>query len=435
MSPKAFIKTFVLSVLLYVPTFAPGATEIVTVEAIGRGVDRAEAINAALIEAVSRVEGIEIVSDRTQSSSSREVVVRDAEGSQREIALGRTMSGSVETATGGLVESFSILQSRRLDEVIEIRLQADIASFQAPGSSTHTTRRRIAVYPVDSAGRYLFLGETLAGGLVSSRLTQRLVEAFTGTRRFAVLERSRSEAVEKELDFLTKPVVARPEAARIGEAIGADYLVTAQIIDFEVTRSRSTIQLTSEVVREISGSISVGMRIISTATRQIMWADTVTVNPQRLNSFGVEVDQRGRALTATLQLLADQLTNRAVSAIYPIRIASGSAGNEIVLNQGDNRLSPGDRLDVFKLGDHIEDPYTGESLGREELPIGAVEVVRVTSKVAYALPVSTDRWPGEGELVSGDYVAREKRAERGSDGNSQTEQKRADAIHLPQDRQ
>ncbi|AUB78254.1 hypothetical protein BBH56_03485 [Spiribacter roseus] len=432
MLPKVSIQSLLLGGLLYLPTLAIGSSEIVSVEAMGRGANRAEAINAALVEAVSRVEGINVISERKRSSSSREVVVRDANGSERKIAFDRTMSGSVRTATDGLVESFRILQNRTLDGMSEVQLEVDIASFEAPGSATHTTRRRIAVYPVSASGSYTVLGKKLPASVVSSRLTQRLVEAFTGTRRFAVLERSRSEALDTELEFLTKPVVARREAARIGEAIGADYLVTAQVTDLEVMQSRRTLQLTSEVVREITASLAVNMRIVSTATRQIMWADTVAVNAQELKDLGVEVEQRNQSLTATLQFVAAELTSRAVDAIYPIRIASVTEAGEIVLNQGDNRLSPGDRLDVFKLGEHVTDPYTGESLGREELPVGAVKVDRVTSKVAYASPVDAEKWPGEGS-ISGGYVVRGQTVNRASVEISELVGNAADPVLLPQD--
>ena len=417
-----------LLILLALVICSPGqvlaATEIVSVEATGRGIDREEAINAALVEALGSVEGIEILSRRSLSSSSSELMIRGANGSESQIVLDRNSVNSVRTATEGFVEGFNVLGARDIDGQVEIRLEARIATFKAPGAATQTTRRRIAVYPVDVRGSHTFMGSQYGSQELQERLTQGLVEAMTGTRRFAVLERSRANAIEAELAFLRDPAVARIEATRIGQAVGADYLLTARLVDLNVTAERHTSRLTGETTTQISGAIAMDMRIVSTATRQIMWADTEVIRGRTLSEVG--------SLNDALMLVAQRLTKRAVDAIYPMRIVSVSSNGDVVVNQGSNRLARGDRLDVFVLGDHLKDPYSGESLGREETQVGTIEVTRVTSKVGYAVSIEPNGWLSDAGASEREYVVRDRRAVNMTDG-TQGVQGNAPPVLLPQD--
>lgn len=426
------LKAGLLAVLLGLSANALATTEVINVEATGRGADRQGAVTAALTEALGSVEGIEIVSQRDRSSSSRELMVRGADGSESQIVLDRNSAESVRTATQGFVEGFRILRSRDVNGQVEVRLEAKIATFKAPGAAAHSTRRRIAIYPVEVDGAHFFLGERYAGHEVSDRLTQRLVEAMTSARRFAVLERDHPEAIEEELAFLSDPAVARREATRIGEAIGADYLLSARLVDMSMHAERRISQLTSKVRTKLSGAITVEVRIVSTATRQIMWADTESMSADELAELELGNHPAKRGLTHALGMVAERLTTRAVDAIYPMRIVSILQNGDVVLNQGSGRLAQGDRLDVFRLGEHLKDPYSGESLGREETRVGGLAVDRVTSKVAYAAAAESSEWLEEAQASDGDYVVRDaaEHVAPSSDMGSGN----APPVLLPQDR-
>lgn len=424
-------RILLLGIALCFSAGAMASTEIISVEATGRGADRGGAINAALIEALGSVEGIEIVSERTRSSNSRELLVRGSDGNEREIILGRDSAESVRTATSGFVEGFRVLRARDVEGQVEVRLEARIATFKAPGAASHTTRRRIAIYPVQSDRAYSLFGERYSAQTLGERLTQSLVEAITGTRRFAVLERDRVGALQEELAFLSSRAVAPREASRIGEAIGADYLLNARLVDMSVSSERVVNRLTSEMSTRYSGAISVEMRIVSTATRQIMWADTENIRGADLAKLGLEADAGASAVSTIFDSVAERLTERAIDAIYPMRVVSIAPNGSVVLNQGSNRLAEGDRLEVFRLGARLKDPYSGESLGREESRVGFIEVDRVTSKVAYAVPTGGSDWLNDAQVSGEDYLVREASSGRTLDG--EPPQGEAPPVLLPQD--
>lgn len=66
----------------------------------------------------------------------------------------------------------------------------------------------------------------------------------------------------------------------------------------------------------------------------------------------------------------------------------------------------GDEYDVFRLGEQIEDSYTGESLGQVEEFVGFAKIENVTSKMSSAkVYLAEDSFLDE----SADYVLRNKK--------------------------
>lgn len=420
--------TVLLAFSVILPALA--ATDIVTVEATGRGVDRQAAVYSALTEAMGRVEGIEITAERSRSSSSRQVVIKKSDGQEQQVVFDQSSSEAINAATEGIVDTYNVIRTRDVDNLIEVTIEADIATFKAPGPRRDETRRRMAIYPVQASGTFTFLDKRYSASAIASRLTQQLTEAMTGTRRFALLEREQTEAIESELEFLDSPDAARGEAVRIGEAVGADYLMNAQIVGLNIATERNKSQLTGEVSTEWRGGITVEVRIVSTATRQIVWADGETLEGSMLPEVGIDEQDGAAGLTQALSVVADRITARAVDAIYPMRIVSISSAGELAINQGNSRLSTGDRLRVFKLGKRMKDPYSGESLGREETRVGTIEVTRATSKVSYARPVPNTDWSDARDVSATDFIVR--RASRPP--VSANEKAEAPPVLLPQDR-
>ena len=422
--------TFGLLLSLLFSVTAAASAEIVTVEVEATGLDREEAIFAGLAEALRQVRGVDLVSERQRTTAERELVVRDADGSEQTLAFERNESGEISARTEGFIEGYRVLSARQSDSRFIVRLSVEVPVFRAPGSASHEARRRLAVYPVVSEARPVIFGNLVDERRAAARITQSIVTAMTGTRRFAVLERERTADVEQEMALLRNPETPARETTRLGQVIGADYLLSATLVDLQVSESETIIQLTGERRRSVDGTVIVEMRIIGAATRQIMWADTEVVQVSKAMLEGV-----GRSSDAVLQRLsetvAQQLAFRAVEAIYPMRIVSVSANGNFVINQGGDRLSVGDRLTVYELGEALVDPYSQQSLGRVEEAIGTGEVVRVTSKLGYATLVdgSADRLV---DVPDGSLLVRSE--EKPVEASNQQAPVERQPLLLPQDR-
>ena len=81
--------------------------------------------------------------------------------------------------------------------------------------------------------------------------------------------------------------------------------------------------------------------------------------------------------------MVEKIGNIIVESIYPIRIISASA-TQVVLGQGGKTIKIGDIYKVYQLGENMIDPYTNETLGREEIEVGALKILTVRPKFSDA---------------------------------------------------
>jgi len=125
----------------------------------------------------------------------------------------------------------------------------------------------------------------------------------------------------------------------------------------------------------------VDFRLVEFATGQIKVA---RVTPLRVGALQVR-SAGGDAAVALVQTVASHVADVITDTAYPITLVGERSGaGEVALNQGGDRLKLGSRYQVIALGETIQDPQTGEKLGRAEVPVGLVEIVRVAPKMSHA---------------------------------------------------
>ena len=69
--------------------------------------------------------------------------------------------------------------------------------------------------------------------------------------------------------------------------------------------------------------------------------------------------------------------------LYPVRIALVEQ-NQVILDQGGQRMKPDAVYEVFAAGTKIVDPQTQEVLGQKEKKIATLKVIRILPKFSYA---------------------------------------------------
>ncbi len=257
--------------------------------------------------------------------------------------------------TRGQIESYEVLDAT-CDEVCEVQLSVAVPVYKTKGL-TPDSRRKLVVAPFD--GRY--------GEVFSENLQSALVQS----RRFAVLDRQHNAEYAQEKALLLSPDTALKEKVKLGQVLGLDYLIVG-----EVSYSDNSFQSTSSYTGESSYvhdvKTQVNYKVINLATRQIKWQDSATIE-----------------MEATDPLTALSVSRDITSAIYPMKVVSSQNGY-VILNQGGATVSVGENYDLFKLGEKLIDPYTKESLGREEIFVDQVKVTKVTSKTSYATTTTGD---------------------------------------------
>ncbi len=175
-----------------------------TVEATGHGTTINQAVNRALVSAITQVNGAAIASrarsvlDVRSSTMDGQKVSQSKKAFQEEIAK----------KTNGIVKSYEILSQERRQgsKLYRITLSVTVATFR---QSPQLKRLRMAVVPF-----------RMDGSLKGSKTAERFEETFrrslenylTQTRRFAMLDRSFIKEQNDEFSFLLGKDVKRDSA-------------------------------------------------------------------------------------------------------------------------------------------------------------------------------------------------------------------------------
>ena len=376
----------ILSLLFF--TFSLNAqvvikTNVKTAEGIGSGFSRQEAVSNALAEALGKLNGVKI--SKTMLKTSRSI--RSTEGNEHTY----TYSNAIKRITKGRVDSFKILNVDEFDGKYEASVRIKkikvTKSYKTPGLN-HNKRRSIVVIPANFRNdSFYILGERKTSIATNVNLSQELLNGITQTRKFNVLDREESRAFYSEQYILRSENVQKDEALKLGNMLGADYLLLTSIKDINIEKEKANKYIAS-TNDSYEASVTVQFKVITTATRQVKFSNTRIYNlvPQGNSKREIYYD--------VLSQVSGNIASELIENIYPIKVLD-TTKSEITLNQGN--LTIGDKYEVYSLGKRIVDSYTKESLGRKESKVGTIEIIRVLPKYSVASII-------EGEASKGNIV-------------------------------
>ena len=330
------------------PSFSQGIQQK-TVVAKGEGRTEKDAIKDALVAAVSQVRGLAISS--RESTALRDQIHNESSTSSSDY------QSNVQTFTNGIVSQYQILEvgQSKLTRNVTVTLNVTVPVYAA---GPQINRLRLAVVP-------LTLSKSISNKAASEQFAQNwmsaLEEGLVQSRRFAMLDRSFTEATNNELSQYTNGQFSNSELARLGQKAGTDYLVTGELRTYAINDKSFVNPLTGERVPRSSTSTEISLRIIDVATSQVKFAKSY-----------------GESKAAVIDV---------INAIYPMAIVSVS-DSAVVIGAGGDQIKVGDKFRVISLGQELKDPYTNESLGRQETAVGEIEITDVESKMSQAKIIS-----------------------------------------------
>ena len=240
-----------------------------------------------------------------------------------------------------------------------------------------------------------------------------LTDALTKTGRFRVLTRTDLNEVLDEQDLGDSGRVAKPSAAKIGQVLGAQYLVQVVVNSYEANVGGKKgglggISRRLKVLGGVKGGknksyVQMTFKLINAETSEIMASQVVegTISDLSLDLGGVGWGAGG-ALGGFLSSYSKTPIGQAVMAVINVGVfelvkqvgnlpMTGSVvkveESRVIVNLGTGAVDPGDELKAVSRGEEFVDPDTGLSLGAEEEDIGTLKVTEVKEKYCYAVPV------------------------------------------------
>lgn len=322
----------------------------------GSGITREEAVNNAVIEAISQLQGVRIKSIKSTS-------LHMATSSKDGTVLQDAYSDKISKVTNGRADSYKVNSVHqeadgRYIANVTIRNSKTSKSYKAPGISADS-RRNIIILS-GSRGAY----QTL-----SNALQKKFNNKFVQSRKFNVLDRQHSNLYAMEKAFIKSGDAMNDEVYKLGNLLGTDYIFVYTVTDAETNIHTS--QLTGR--EKFKMQISINYQVILFATRQVKYSNALSID-------AALKDGSSTPTHALLDSLVAQITHQVLEAIYPLRVAD-IEGSELVFSQA---LVTGDVYDCFSEGAVVNDAYTKEKVGRVESKTGVIKVVRSTNKLSYA---------------------------------------------------
>ncbi len=243
------------------------------------------------------------------------------------------------------------------------RLPTGALTYDASRVTQVGTRLSLAVLPFDNKG---------GTPEVSSMVQDNMITTLYNLRRFKILERSKIDEIVKEQKLGMTGFIDPAKAVKVGKVIGVDAILMGSI------SSTAT-------------GVAITARLIDTETGTIITAK---------DAFS---DQ------ASLQNIKNMSQDIAIQIYNDVPLVEGYVirvdPTQVILDVGTNKgMRKGMKMVIYKEGDAITHPATGEILGKTVTKLGEVLLTEVQEKMSEASIV--DKEQGQSLAVGNKVVAK-----------------------------
>ncbi len=242
---------------------------------------------------------------------------------------------------------------------------------------------------------------------IGTGVGEMMVTALSETKKYTLIERAKLEAVIAEQKLGASGAVTAQTAAKIGRLLGAQYIITGAVTEFGIKDSKIGIGGLEKVlpfgggakISKTKARVVIDVRAIDTTSGQIAaaakgegekssaeFSGNLSIAPSfDFGKEGFDETILGKAARKAIDTVAIELGKKFDEdggvSVKIIKVT----GKQIYINSGGgNGEKEGRVYGIYRMGEEMTDPDTGESLGSEEEKIGTAKVVKVSPKFSIA---------------------------------------------------
>lgn len=298
----------ILSLCFFTNAFAKQTLTTETRNVKGQGDTLNLAISNALIQGVSEINGTYVNSVNAiineKLTAKGNVTVDQTQTPVHVDLLAQENISAVKTATHGVILNYQLLNQEEKNNTYFVTLQITFAKYQKIDSKKEDKRYSLAVLP------FQLITTQGATNQISYLLNQALMTKLSQSKKFRIVDRNNLDLSEyqKEVHILASGNVNNLDKARLGQLIGADYLLVGTINQFKVTDK--TREFYGAKFDHYIATATINVRLLEMATMEIHDADTITVTIPEAEINEILQDPDNDA-----QTIRDLLINKLASAI------------------------------------------------------------------------------------------------------------------------
>lgn len=255
------------------------------------------------------------------------------------------------------------------------------------------------------------------GQPVGDGMADMLITALVKSGRYWVMERTEIDQLLKEQNLGMSGITTPESAAKAGKVLGVELAVVGAVTEFGYKKQSTGGALkklgVGASVSKQSATVGVDVRMVNTSSSEILAAENVRKEKIKMGGSFENEDISFDTEAQFDETLVGKATREAVNDIVKLLDQQGgvaasykiisSTGGKIIINGGaEDGLKVGDRLMIYRAGEELIDPDTGESLGSEESKVGEIEVV--DNNVGGKGKASNCRIVSGSDLMKGDMV-------------------------------
>ena len=242
---------------------------------------------------------------------------------------------------------------------------------------------------------------------IGAGMAEMLVTALAETKKYTLIERNKLEAVMQEQKLGASGAVTAQTAAKIGRLLGANYIITGAVTEFGIKDSKIGVGGLGKVlpfgggakISKTKARVVMDVRAIDAASAQITaaakgegekssaeFSGDLSIAPSfDFGKEGFDETILGKAARKAIDTVVVELGKKfdeaGGGAVKIIKIT----GNRLFINSGGaDGEKTGVVYTIYRRGEEMTDPDTGESLGSELEKVGTAKVIKVNPKYSIA---------------------------------------------------
>jgi len=212
------------------------------------------------------------------------------------------------------------------------------------------SRLSVAVLPFEASGD---------AATYKDAITNEMINELVALRRFRVIERSAIDKIVSEQKIQASGFVDDKTAVKLGKIAGADALVIGNI-------------------SATGSAVKVSARLVDVETGETIIAQDANADPATYETLDAAVSNVATLLYNELPIIEGDI----------IKVEADELFIDIGSIQG---LRKGTKCVVFREGESIKHPISGEILGKKVTRLGEIIVIQVQDKFATVKPIETEQ--------------------------------------------
>ncbi len=230
---------------------------------------------------------------------------------------------------------------------------------------------------------------------VGAGASKMLETALAKSGMFDVYTRAEMDKVLKEQALGQSGMMTQQSAAKAGQLIGVNVIVVGAVTEFGEKAGGVNVFFLAGG-QKTTARVVIDVQLIDTTTGKIVKALSAEGEEANVGvslfvaSGGTSLDETkiGKAMRKAINKLVEEVSAEVANIPWSAKIVKAEGGT-IYINAGvSSNLQPGMKFLVYRAGEELTDPDTGESLGKEESLAGEVMLTQVLEKMSKAAVVS-----------------------------------------------